>query len=297
MTSFKEDALFIRTIARAQGYDFKAYQALLEIGRGTNDNARLANQVMAEIDRSLARDRSDFTPRRTFVTVAGTNFYSGPFTSDELAICFSNVSHDQSSFNREGFVNTVAGLKQPLFLPLLMDFFANETDLGVADRLTIAISDLTKEDFHPRDFERIANWWKHYHNSFTNWPLEILENASREFSSVHYRQAAEAFKQVLKLDSGADMSRAFAIACYLDTGLTNRATTLAKEFKHPSARWAQWTTAKAERETGNVSNETVRCLEITTNLHGMIYLTKNDSPFFRHVDLRIYDKLSGQGAR
>ena len=177
-----------------------------------------------------------------------------------------------------------------------MDFFANETDVGVADRLTIAISDLTKEDFHPRDFERIANWWKHYHNSFTNWPLEILENASREFSSVHYRQAAEAFKQVLKLDSGADMSRAFAIACYLDTGLTNRATTLAKEFKNPSARWAQWATAKAELETGNISNATVRFFIITTNFPGMNYLPHKGSHVFRNVDWRLFDKLSGTSA-
>jgi hypothetical protein len=40
---FKDDALFIRTIARAQSYDFKAYQSLLEIRNGTNDNAQIAN--------------------------------------------------------------------------------------------------------------------------------------------------------------------------------------------------------------------------------------------------------------
>src|SRR6266513_1914752 len=33
--NFRRDALFSRTIARAQAYDFKAYQRLLEIGRGT----------------------------------------------------------------------------------------------------------------------------------------------------------------------------------------------------------------------------------------------------------------------
>jgi len=65
--NFKDDAQFIQTVARAQGYDFKAYQALLEIGKGTNDNAKLANQVIAEIDRSLARDRSDFSPRHNLV--------------------------------------------------------------------------------------------------------------------------------------------------------------------------------------------------------------------------------------
>ena len=170
------------------------------------------------------------------MTVSGTNFYSGPFTSDELAVCFSSVTHDQTSFNREGFVNTVGDLKQPLFLPSLMEFFTNETDLAVADRLTIAISGLAKEEFHPRDFELITSWWKDNHDSYTNWPLATLELGLKEFLSVHYPQAAEAFKKVLNLDSGADLSRAYAIACYWETGQTNRAATLAKEFKNPSAR-------------------------------------------------------------
>src|SRR5205814_10419546 len=37
----RDDALFIRTVARAQAYDFKAYQRLLEISKETNDNANL----------------------------------------------------------------------------------------------------------------------------------------------------------------------------------------------------------------------------------------------------------------
>src|SRR5665213_784286 len=196
--NFKDDALFIRTIARAQGYDFKAYQSLLAIGNGTNDNAQIANQVIVEIDRSLDRDRSDFSPKRTYMVYLGTNFYTGPFTSDELAMSFSNIAKNRTSFNREGFVNTVSDMRQPLFLPSLIEFFTNETDLGVADRLTIAISALANEDFHPHDFERIQTWWLSHQNDYTNWPIVELNKGLHEFSSVHYSQAAEAFEQVLK---------------------------------------------------------------------------------------------------
>lgn len=123
VTSFKEDALFMRTIARAQGYDFKAYQALLEVEKGTNENAKIANQVLDELDRSLARDRSDATPKRVFWQFSGTYIYKGPFTSDELMIWFPIVGKDRTSFNREGFVNTIGDMRQPLFLPLLVDLF------------------------------------------------------------------------------------------------------------------------------------------------------------------------------
>ena len=114
---------------------------------------------MNELDRSLARDRSAFSERRIFAIVSGTNVFGGPFTSDELAVRFKPVANDKTSFNREGFINTVSDLKQPLFLAPLVEYFTNETDLGVADRLTIAISALATEDFHPRDFERIQMWW------------------------------------------------------------------------------------------------------------------------------------------
>jgi tetratricopeptide (TPR) repeat protein len=291
--SFREDALFIRTVARAQAYDFKAYQRLLEIGTQTNDNAQLAKQVVVEIDRSLERERSEFSPRRTYMTFKGTNFYGGPFGSDELALRFSSVANDKTSFNREGFVNTVSDLKDPLFLSSLVELFTNETDLVVADRLTMAISDLAKENFHPHDFERITTWWKDHNNSFTNWPLSTLELGLHELNLANYPKAAEAFEQVLKLDSKADMSRAYAVACYWETGQTNRATTLAKEFKSSSARWAQWATAKAELEAGNVSNATVLFFSITTNFPNMSDLPDKRYHIYRHIDWQLYDKLIG----
>ena len=228
--SFKEDALFIRTIARAQGYDFKAYQALLEIGRGTNDNAKLANQALSEIDRSLARDRSDFSPRRTYKLCSGTNCYTGPFTSDELASQFSSATQDQTGFNREAFVNAIGDLKQPLFLPRLIELFTNETDLAVADRVTIAISDLVKEDFHPHDFERIVTWWKDHNDSYTNWPLSNFDSGLSALLRGDFGVAAKSFREVVNVDRAADMSRAFAIKSYCEIGDTNESTELSKGF-------------------------------------------------------------------
>ena len=223
--------------------------------------------------------------------------YGGPFTSDELAMHFSRIGQDQTSLNREGFVNTVRESRQLFFLPSLIELLTNETDLAVADRLTMAISDLAKEDFHPHDFQRIAVWWKDRHDFFTNWPLTALELGLRAFSSANYAKAAEAFEQVLKLDSGADMSRAHAIACCWETGQTNRAAILAKEFRSPSARWAQWANAKAELETGNVSNATVHFFSLTTNSPSMAALPNQGSHVFRNIDWELFNKLKATEKR
>lgn len=225
------------------------------------------------------------------MTFSGTNFYKGPLTSDELAVIFSAVEKDQTSFNREGFVNTVGDMKQPLFLSSLIDFFTNETDLGVADRLTIAISGLAKEDFHPHDFDQIQKWWHSHHNDYTNWPIAKFNEGLHEYSSVHYPQAAADFEQVLKIDPSADMSRAYAVACYYETGQTNEAVTLAKNFASHSARWAQWATAKAELESGNISNATVLFFSISTNYPSMTELPNQSYHIYRHIDWGLFNKL------
>jgi hypothetical protein len=294
--SFRADALFARIVARAQAYDFKAYLRLLEIAKQTNENAQLANQVVADIGRSLEKDRYGAAPTRLFMMASGTNFYRGPFTSDEVAMRFSLVTRDRWSSNREGFVNTVREFKQPLFLTSLIEMLTNETDLVVADRLTSAISDIAKEDFHPHDFERLMTWWKDRQAFYTTWPLATLERGFWEFSTLRYAQAAEAFEQVLKLDSGADMSRAYAIFCYWETGESNRAVTLAKEFKNTSARWAQWAAAKAELEAGSISNATVLFASIMTNVAKMDRLPARGSHVLRNIDWNLFDRLTGTNA-
>jgi len=123
--AFREEASFIRTVAHAQAYDFKAYQRLQEIGNQTNENAELAKEVISEIDRSLGRDRSQFSPRRLYVQVMGTNTYRGPFTSDELIYESSRIEQNKTAYNREGFVNAVADAKQQFFLPFLIEFLTN----------------------------------------------------------------------------------------------------------------------------------------------------------------------------
>lgn len=293
VSRFQEDALFIRTVARAQAYDFKAFQELLLTASPTNKNSDLAKQAVSEINRSLERLRSESAPKRVFMTVFGTNLYQGPFASDELAMWFSSTVQDPTTLNREGFVNTVRDLQQPLFLSSLIQLFTNETDLVVADTLAAAISDLAKEDFRPRDFHRLLAWWLERRDRYANWPFSTLERGMKEFSAVRYPQAAEAFDQVIKLDAGADMSRAYAIACYSETRQTNRAAVLAKEFKAPSGRWAQWARAKADLEAGNISNATVSFFHISTNFPTMPTAPDPNYHTYRHIDWQLFNNLKG----
>jgi hypothetical protein len=289
---FKDDALFIRTIARAQGYDFKAYQSLLEIGNGTNDNAQIANQTIAEIDRSLERDRSDFSPKRNFVIFHGTNNYLGPFTSDELATRFSSLGKDRTSFNREAFINAVGDMKQPLFLAPLIEFFTNETDLGVADRLTIAISALAKEDFHPHDFEQIVAWWHSHQNNYTNWPTSEFTAGQNSFFISDFPNAFQSFKKVLEIDPLADQSRALAVLCGFESGETNKATELSKGFKQSDARWAQYAAAFVELQNGSVSNATVQFANLKKNQPTMLYLPDENLAGWSKIDWQLFHKLT-----
>jgi hypothetical protein len=289
---FRDDAEFLRLATRARAYDFKAYLQLFELKKQTNDLAHYAEEVIAETDRSLERDRSQFMPRRTLVLYSGTNAYSGPFTSDELALMFGTISQDKTAYNREGFVNTVGELHESLFLGLLMVFLANETDLEVADRVTIAISTITKEDFHPRDFERIQTWWHSHENEYTNWPSSQYGQGLMHLVIGGYSEAAGSFRDVLKIDPAADMSRAFAIGSLLQIGQTNKAVELAKGFKSPTGRWAQWAAAKAELETGNVSNATVQFGKLTRDNPTILMIPQEGNDLFKKIDWKLFREVT-----
>ena len=290
--SFREDAVFVRTIARAQAFDFKAYQRLLEIGAQTNDNASLANQVVSEIDRLLQRGRSEILGKTRYAIFSGTNFYGGPFTSDELALGFQSVQQDKSILNREGFVNTVKDLKEPMFLHRLIEFFVNETDLEVADRLAMAISGITKQDFGPRDFARIQTWWNLHKNEYTNWPFSEFDLGFDGFGMGRFAGAAGALRKVLTFDPSADMSRALAITSYFEQGETNQALELAKGFKNPTGRWAELAGAITELHTGNVSNATVRLVDFTRKNPTMKLLPKEGLTLWKKIDWQLFHKLA-----
>jgi len=289
---FRGDAEFLRLATRARAYDFKAYLQLLELQNSTNDLAHYAEEVILETDRSLERDRSQFMPRRAYMTYSGTNFYRGPFTSDELALRFPEMKDDKVAYNREGFVNTVGSLKEPLFLPSMMELLTNETDLAVADRLTIAISDLAKQDFHPRDFKRIQTWWHSRETGYTNWPFSSYKQGYAEFMSGKFADAARSFQEVLKVDPNADLSRALAIGSLVELGETNKAFDMAKGFNAPTGRWARWAEAKAELETGSVSNATVHFANLVRENPFLLLVPKEGLWFWRKIDWQSFHKLT-----
>ncbi len=112
-----------------------------------------------------------------------------------------------------------------------------------------------------------------------------------EFVRGDYSDAVKSFQRVLKVDPAADRSRALAIAGYLEIGETNMAVELAKGFKSPTGRWAQWAAAKAELETGSVSNSTVECARLARENPTMWTTPKEGVQLWRKMDVRLFRQL------
>jgi hypothetical protein len=133
--------------------------------------------------------------------------------------------------------------------------------------------------------------WQSHQNDFTNWPVSDFWNGTVRFFVGQYQEASKSFELVLQLDPAADESRALAIGCDWEIGETNKAITLAKGFKNPDARWAKWAAAKAELESGNVSNATVQFAFLAKNIPAMFFLPKQESQFWRKTDWDLFNKL------
>jgi hypothetical protein len=257
---------FLGFATRARANDLRAYLKLCKLASLTNSISKDATHVVDGINQQLEAERASpsFT---TLVWKEGDKAYSGPFTSDEIALFF-DVTLDAKA--REAMANAVRNPPQPLFIGRLVQMLTNEDNLLVADRISLVLSELTKEGFRASDPEKVTSWWESRKGSYTNWPFVEMKGGLGAFHLAQYSNAAAKFEKVLKVDPTADLSRAHAIFCYWETGDSNRATTLANGFKYPAARWAQAATAKAEIQTGGVSNGTVHLVTIATNYPSLL---------------------------
>ena len=284
--SEEQDFLGIATRARAN--DYESYRQLEKIAEQTNKLGQDASRVILEIDDVLQGSRLSLATRN-LEEVDGNKIYMGPYTSDEISRRFG-LHYDART--REALVNAIRNEKSPLFVYALVEMFTNEDDLLTADRITLALSEVTGQDFHPRDYERIKSWWKQEHGSFTNWPMSDFNDAMLAFSEVHYGAAARDFEKILDLDQNADLSRALCIACYLAIGQTNDANKHLKEFRAPETRWAQWAAMKVELDSSNVSNGTVQLVNLISKFPTIAMQPNKADDIWRKVDWQLYDRLT-----
>jgi len=87
-------------VARPFSNDKKCRQQLLKFPGQTNDNVYFADQILAEIDRSLEKDRSynQYIVKRAYEQMDGTNVYTGPFTSDEIGSQMQIIQQDKTAY-------------------------------------------------------------------------------------------------------------------------------------------------------------------------------------------------------
>jgi tetratricopeptide (TPR) repeat protein len=250
--------------------------------------AKYSALVVAEIDRVMGFEKASGT-YRVLVEYSGEHSYAGPFTSDEIAIKLYCALNDPSL---EGIVRAARAYKQPMFLGRFVQLLTNETHLANAEQLVLAISEISKETFRARDLERVKLWWKSHQNTYTNWPYDHLDEGITQFKKIQYASAVKEFEEVLRFDPAADMSRSLATACYWETGETNKAAKLVKEFKGQSTRWSKWAEAKTELETGNVSNATVKMVNLATNYPPTLFYPMEGSHIWRKADWRMFREMT-----
>lgn len=76
-------------------------------------------------------------------------------------------------------------------------------------------------------------------------------------------------------------------------GETNKMAELANQFKQPDARWAQWASAFAELQNGNVSNATVRFADLTKKQPTMaLFLPVENYSAWNKLDWQLFHKLT-----
>ena len=297
LESISEQQDFMWMITGMRANDFGAYRKLLDAAAGTNRVAKYANGVAEQIQRELQLDRFSQVYQGA-AEIEGKARYTGPFATDEIARTLGGASKVGPRV-REAWVNAARTKGIKLVVGALVDLLQKESDLLAANRITYAISELTGEEFYPRDLTRLNRWWEENKGSYTNWPYSECEQGDGAFSGGRYAEALGHFQEVLRVDPTADRTRALAVACAWEVGNTNTARALLAGFAIREGRWEQWAEAKSELATGSVERATLKFVEIATNyptFHNSSYLDGRWD-VLRQVDWKLFEERRSSAAQ
>jgi hypothetical protein len=285
LATLKEEQRLMAFVNRAEAFDKEAFRHLQQLAAGTNEVAPLAQAMLSKVQRTLILDLADTTFLIPLEREGETD-YRGPFTNDELAYRLLFSSPD-------GAINIVGNEKRTIFVPRLVQIAHNSKDLWTINRAAKALKEMGCVDFFPWDTGPLDRWWSENQSSYTNWPYGLHSQGIAAFSGCRYREALGNLTEVLKVDPGADRSRAMAIACALEVGDTNKVQALRSGFVQNGGRWDRWVQCRMVLETGTVHAATEAFADLAK-----AYPTFKDSAWIskgkhvlRKVDWTAYEEM------
>lgn len=230
------EQIFLSLANRARLYSLEAFLELEALSHTADEYAPDAHQLVWSLRREMELDR---TQRTEYVPIEQLDDYSyrGPYSSEEVA------QRLRERKTVEGGANLARRENLQLFIPQLVIMARDELNLWVQNRITYALSTLTGENFMPWDVAELEKWWISNEENYPSWPYDLYDEAMSHLASVRYSDALIPLEAIISLDDYADKSRALAIACALEIGDTERASTLGAAWKHPDGRWARWSKA------------------------------------------------------
>jgi TolA-binding protein len=268
---------------RGEVFDSDAIHELQTIAQGTNETAPLAQAMFNKIQRELVLDRGAFSS----VAYNEGGKYSGPFTSDELAVYLSIMPSPEL----DGIVNLLGN--QKLFVPKLVELAHNSKDMWTVNRIAKALNDMTGVSFYPWDLQPLDSWWAQNSMNYTNWPLEQYNKGMDAIRACQYGEALTNFEFVLRIDPTADKSRAFAVASAIEIGNMEKAQELNTNYAATDGRWKQWAQGKMMLATNAIQQGTEKFVFLTTNYPtfvGDAFIAQGNN-ILRQIDWTLYSKL------
>jgi hypothetical protein len=282
------DQDFLALAQRAESYNALAFDQLSQIAHSTNSFSPYALLTVQNITERLSMDHAsdEWTVSRE---QNGARFYSGPYTSDEVATTLANSSFPKAAADAARLQDI------KLLVPKMVDIATNSTDLLTRNRAMRMIEHYAGREFLPWKLDDLRNWWSANQDSYTNWPYEEYAQAMVAFTGTRYQDALHHFQKVIETDKDADKSRALAIASAAALNDTLTATNLLNSFHDSNNRWAKWANARIALSTGSVLQATATLVDLATNNETFAMeeaFIHRGNDIWRQIDWDTFDHLS-----
>jgi len=277
---------FLALANRARLYSLDAFLELDRLSQTTNLFAKDAGQIVWALRRDMEIDRQSFTEYVPVERIGEEYEYKGPFTSEEIAYRLRIPSGIESA------ANAIRKENLKCFLPELVTLAAQEKNLWVENRITHAISALSGQTHYPWTLEGLSNWWQTSSSQYTNWPYARFEKGIELLNATKYKDALCEFDAIIASDAYADRSRAYALACAIEIGDTNKVAAFSSGWKYPEGRWARWAKARHNISTGDIAQATTQFAELAADCRTFPDIAAMDprNRLLRQVDWALYNQ-------
>jgi hypothetical protein len=282
----EREQAFRAMVNRAEQYEADPFFELLNIAAMNSNLSDFAKRVIDNIQYRLDRDRVEGlgVVERVLQDRNEKPDFNQQIPTEDIVMALE-------AGQKESAANVIRRERIKSLVPYLVDSAKTEKNLWVNNRITYAISVLSGMNFFPWNINELEEWWVKSEKDYPRFPYEAFNRGQSDLYMGRTKDAQEEFKEVIKSDKGADISRAHAVICSVLLGELEEAKRLASSFKYRNGAWEELAHATIMLAEGDRDASTTKLINASQRNERILLLIRTgENTLWKDMDWQRYNQ-------